>query len=146
MMLWLVMCCLVCSLDLNPVEGQDKELRLLGIQAMTGRIWPGGWSCLVPVMMAIDEVNQRSDLLDGYKLTYNYIDHEVRFVFNVNIRMDILYELCLYSASTPYIAMYTNSLKQGFLNYMAYIISKLQAPINSRHYVHDNIFVQLMLV
>ena len=60
--------------------------------------------------------------------------------------MEILYELCLYSASTPYIAMYTNSLKQGFLNYMAYIISKLQAPINSRHYVHDNIFVQLMLV
>jgi len=50
---------------------------LLGIQAMTGKSWPGGWSCLVPVMMAVDEINQRSDLLDGYKLTYNYIDHEV---------------------------------------------------------------------
>jgi len=28
-------------------------------------------------MMAVDEINQRSDLLDGYKLVYSYINHEV---------------------------------------------------------------------
>ena len=77
MMMWVVVFCMAYSVVIHRAEGQDKELRLLGIQAMTGKSWPGGWSCLVPVMMAVDEINQRSDLLDGYKLTYNYIDHEV---------------------------------------------------------------------
>lgn len=60
--------------------GEDKELRLLGLQPMTGEAWPGGWSCVVPVQMAIEAINNRTDILDGYKLTYDYIDHEV-FVF-----------------------------------------------------------------
>lgn len=59
----------------------DKELRLLGLQAMTGEAWPGGWACLVPVQMAIDRINKDDRLLKGYNLTYDYIDHEVSDVF-----------------------------------------------------------------
>lgn len=55
----------------------DKELRLLGLQPMTGTIWPGGWACLVPLKMALDGINKHPDLLNGYKLTYEYLDDEV---------------------------------------------------------------------
>ena len=55
-----------------------KELRLLGLQAMTGKTYSGGWACLVPVQMAINDVNDHPDLLVGYNLTYDYFDHEVK--------------------------------------------------------------------
>lgn len=54
-----------------------KELRILGLQAMTGEAFLGGQPCLVAVKMAIDHINQRLDVLNGYSLTYDYINHEV---------------------------------------------------------------------
>ena len=60
------------------VHCADKnELRILSLLPMTGEAWPGGWSCLVPVHMAIDGINAHPDLLLGYTLTFDYIDHEV---------------------------------------------------------------------
>lgn len=56
--------------------GKDKELRLLGLQPMTGEAWPGGAACLVPVRMALEGINQHPDLLKGYTLTYEYFDHQ----------------------------------------------------------------------
>jgi len=38
----------------------------LSLLPMTGEAWPGGWSCLVPVHMAIDGINAHPDLLQGY--------------------------------------------------------------------------------
>lgn len=55
----------------------DRELRILTLLPMTGEAWPGGWSCLVPVQMAIDGINAHPDLLQGYKVKFDYIDHEV---------------------------------------------------------------------
>ena len=54
-----------------------KELRLLGLQPMTGNAWSGGWACLVPIKMALEGINARSDLLEGFNITYEYIDNEV---------------------------------------------------------------------
>lgn len=58
----------------------EKELRLLGLQAMTGKSWPGGGPCLVAVQMARDDINAHPDLLHGYELVYDYVDHEVNSV------------------------------------------------------------------
>lgn len=69
---------MLCFLAGHLVAGANKELRILGLQPMTGEAWPGGWSCLVPVQMAVESINNRTDLLDGYTITYEYIDHEVR--------------------------------------------------------------------
>ena len=54
-----------------------KELRLLGLQPMTGNAWSGGWACLVPIKMAIEGITAHPNLLPGYNLTYEYIDNEV---------------------------------------------------------------------
>lgn len=61
----------------------QRELRLLGLLPITGEIYPGGLSCLVPVKMAVDKINAHSDLLQGYTLTYEYIDNEVSSFFGV---------------------------------------------------------------
>ena len=55
-----------------------KELRILGLQPMTGDAWPGGSQCLLAVEMAIEKINKHPDILKGYELIYDYIDHEVR--------------------------------------------------------------------
>ncbi|KAH3719745.1 hypothetical protein DPMN_062616 [Dreissena polymorpha] len=56
------------------LEGEPRELRLLGMLPMTGTTWPGGSACLVPVQMALADVNAYPNLLHGYNLTYKYID------------------------------------------------------------------------
>jgi len=45
---------------------------------MTGDAWPGGSQCLLAVEMAIEKINKHPDILKGYELIYDYIDHEVR--------------------------------------------------------------------
>lgn len=72
-------CILVATLMFITRGNGRKELRLLGLHAMTGKAYSGGWSCLVPVQMAIAEINARDDLLQGYALTYDYVNHEVMF-------------------------------------------------------------------
>lgn len=59
------------------VHAGKKELRLLGLQAMTGEAWPGGWACLVPAQMAIERINADPNILEGYTLFYDYTDHQV---------------------------------------------------------------------
>lgn len=69
---------LTLFLVVRGIEGGDKKvLRLLGLQAMTGEAWPGGWSCHVPVQLAIGMINSRDDILKDYTLEYDHIDHEV---------------------------------------------------------------------
>jgi len=62
-----------------------KELRLLGLQPMTGNAWSGGWACLVPIKMAIEGINAHPNLLPGYNLTYEYIDNEVCLSFTLSL-------------------------------------------------------------
>ena len=62
-----------------------KELRLLGLQPMTGNAWSGGWACLVPIQMAIDGINAHPYLLPGYNLTYEYVDNEVCLSFTLSL-------------------------------------------------------------
>ena len=59
----------------------EKELRLLGLQPITGKAWPGGWTCLAPIQMAIDGINAHPDMLRGYNLTYEYVDNEVCYTY-----------------------------------------------------------------
>jgi len=55
----------------------EKELRLLGLQPMTGTAWPGGWACFIPIQLAIAGINAHPDILRGFNLTYEYTDDEV---------------------------------------------------------------------
>lgn len=61
----------------HAVVDEPKELRLLGMIPMTGTAWQGGSSCLLPVQMAIEDVNAFPGILYGYNLTYEYIDSKV---------------------------------------------------------------------
>jgi len=71
----------------------NKEIRLLGLQPMTGEAWPGGWACLVPVRMALERINADTRLLKGYNLTYDYIDHEVCYTLTSQCKT---FSLCDY--------------------------------------------------
>ena len=44
---------------------------------MTGSGWTGGAGCLPGAEMALRHVNERVDILDGYRLTYSWVDTKV---------------------------------------------------------------------
>lgn len=54
-----------------------KEIRILGLQAMTGDVYKGGPACLLGAQMALDDISHHPDVLNGFNLTYDYVDHEV---------------------------------------------------------------------
>ena len=60
----------VFACDLRPLVFQ-------GFLPMTGSGWPGGGACLPAVMMALRDINARQGLLDGYNLTYTWVDTQV---------------------------------------------------------------------
>lgn len=55
-------------------------LVLQGFLPMTGTGWPGGGACLPAVMMAFRDINARQGLLDGYNLTYAWVDTQVIYM------------------------------------------------------------------
>lgn len=61
-----------------------KMLKMLGLQSITGDAWSGGWPCHMAVEMALDGINMHPEVLDGYNLSYDYIDDEVSH-YNTNI-------------------------------------------------------------
>ena len=56
---------------------QLKQLTLQGFLPMSGTSWTGGGACLPAVQMALRHVKERSVLLDGYNLTYSWVDTQV---------------------------------------------------------------------
>ena len=58
-----------------------KNLELLGFLPMTGKGWVGGAACLPAVNMALRHVNERQDILDGYNLTYSWVDSQVMTIW-----------------------------------------------------------------
>ena len=56
---------------------ETKQLTLQGFQPMTGNGWTGGAGCLPGALMALRHVNERSDILEGYNLTYLWADTQV---------------------------------------------------------------------
>lgn len=55
-----------------------EQLGMLGLQSITGDAWSGGWPCHMAVEMALEGINNHPDVLDGYRLWYEYVDDEVR--------------------------------------------------------------------
>ena len=58
---------------------ESKQLTLQGFLPLTGSGWTGGGACLPAVLMALRHVNERQGLLDGYNLTYSWVDTQVSF-------------------------------------------------------------------
>ena len=45
-----------------------KDLYLMGFTSVTGPVWPGGGAVIPAFEMAVRDINERSDILDGYRL------------------------------------------------------------------------------
>ena len=58
------------------------ELALQGFLPMTGKGWVGGGACLPATLMALRHVNEMPGLLEGYNLTYSWVDTQVS-VFSI---------------------------------------------------------------
>lgn len=67
---------LIFELEFTESSGL-KRLETLGFLPMTGNGWTGGQACLPGILMALRYVNDRSGLLDGYNLTYTWVDSQV---------------------------------------------------------------------
>lgn len=77
--LWLsiVLCCLILFLSWScPVSGK-KKLYIGALFPMSGG-WPGGQACLPSAQMALELVNNRTDILPDYELELIYYDSMVR--------------------------------------------------------------------
>ena len=73
-----IVCIMVNGLTLLSANSDEmKTLTLEGFLPMTGKGWNGGGACLPAVMMALRHVNQRVGLLDGYNITYHWVDTQV---------------------------------------------------------------------
>ena len=59
------------------VAGTLKELPVMGCLPMTGTVWTGGGACLPAIQMALRHINERTDILAGYELTYSWADTQV---------------------------------------------------------------------
>ena len=57
-----------------------KPLNVLGFLPMSGSGWTGGAMCLPAAQMATRHVNERDGLLEGYNLTYTWVDSQVGFI------------------------------------------------------------------
>ena len=55
---------------------KSKNLTIGGIFPMSGS-WSGGIGCLPAVKMALDDVNNRTDILPDYNLYMDYNDSQV---------------------------------------------------------------------
>ncbi|XP_077986305.1 gamma-aminobutyric acid type B receptor subunit 1-like isoform X2 [Glandiceps talaboti] len=69
---------------------RTKPLHIGGIFPMEGA-WAGGQGCLPAVKMALDDVNERSDLLPGYNLTLHAHDSECKPGLGTNALYKLLY-------------------------------------------------------
>ena len=56
-----------------------KELTLQGFLPMTGEGWVGGGACLPATLMALRHVNEMVGMLEGYNLTYTWVDTQVSY-------------------------------------------------------------------
>ena len=73
------LCLLVMGLNYVKTQSTElKKLELLGFLPMSGKGWVGGAACLPAVLMALRHVNERKGLLDGYNLTYSWVDSQVK--------------------------------------------------------------------
>ena len=65
--------------DTTAGSNEPKTLEMLGFLPMTGKGWIGGGACLPATLMALRHVNERQGLLDGYNLSYSWVDTQVIF-------------------------------------------------------------------
>ena len=81
---------LPCPISAEAVQTELKNLELLGFLPMTGKGWVGGAACLPAVNMALRHVNERPGLLDGYNLTYSWVDSQVIIIIIIIIIIVII--------------------------------------------------------
>ena len=67
-----------CSTTLNDTD--IPQLRLLGLLPTSGVGWIGGRACLTPILMALEDLEARTDLLPDYELNYSWIDSQVTII------------------------------------------------------------------
>ena len=65
--------------DTSAGPSEPKTLEMLGFLPMTGKGWIGGGACLPATLMALRHVNERQGLLNGYNLSYSWVDTQVIF-------------------------------------------------------------------
>ena len=74
--------CIITNVALLVALGSSlsygsADLRLLGLLPMSGEGWTGGEAILLPVKLALEDINSNDSILKGYNLTYDFIDSKV---------------------------------------------------------------------
>ncbi|PIK49564.1 putative gamma-aminobutyric acid type B receptor subunit 1-like, partial [Apostichopus japonicus] len=72
-------------------EGNDTLLYIGAIFPMTGESWQGGQGSKPAVDMALKDVNDRPDMLPGYKLNMVWNDSECNPGLGTNLFYNLLY-------------------------------------------------------
>nr|CAB3247966.1 gamma-aminobutyric acid type B receptor subunit 1 [Phallusia mammillata] len=99
-----------------------QEIYIGGVFPMTGG-WSGGQACLPAAMMAIDDVNERKDVLPGYKITM--IDKDSKCDAGLGLRKfyDILQDERIFTVLTGCSSVSTPIAESAYLwrlNVIAY--------------------------
>lgn len=111
--------CLIFRIEFT--ESSDlKRLETLGFLPMTGKGWTGGQACLPGILMALRHVNERSGLLDGYNLTYTWVDSQVKM-----LRCFFLLDLIQYARNVKSIQLKHNRL-MALIKLILFYLSILQ--------------------
>ena len=62
---------------------ETKDLNIMGFFPMTGEVFRGGKACLLGSNMALQHINQRDDILHGYRLNLIWRDSKAS-IFEYN--------------------------------------------------------------
>ena len=69
---------LVCSaLTRGTLAQQPRDLHLLGLMPFGGSRWQAGRAMMLAINMALEQINNRTDVLDGYRLHLIWKDTRV---------------------------------------------------------------------
>ena len=69
-------------------EETIKDLYLMGLISLSGDVWPAGEAMMAVINMALEQVNNRTDVLDGYRLNVLVEDTKVSDGYRLNVLVE----------------------------------------------------------
>ena len=69
---------LIWAVNVRLVLSEKKQLYIMGLLPVTGKLYRGGKACLLGANLALRHVNAREDVLNAFKLNLIWEDTKVK--------------------------------------------------------------------
>ena len=67
---------LIATLEASTARNSTIVLPIVGFFPWESKLWPEGIQCIPAVLQAVEEINQRTDIIPGYHLSLTYYEYD----------------------------------------------------------------------